>query len=152
MKRAGQVVIFKFPQANLEFGKPRPALLVAKLPGDYDDWLISMISTKTHQYIDGMDEIINQDSPDFVQSGLKAESIVRVSRVAVVSGDILLGTIGEISSERLTRVRNHLSDWLRTGEFFEKDKKKEENGDLNDELTESDGELEQSDDAEDVMK
>jgi mRNA interferase MazF len=39
MKQPGQVVIFKFPQTNLEYTKARPALLLAKVPGDYDDWL-----------------------------------------------------------------------------------------------------------------
>lgn len=116
MKQAGQVVIFKFPQTNLEYKKPRPALLVARLPGDYDDWLISMISSQTHQYIEGMDEVITPDSPDFKKSGLKVKSVIRATRLAVVSGDILKGTIGEIAPERLTKIRNNLSHWIRTGE------------------------------------
>ncbi len=37
MKKAGQVVLFRFPQTDLEEGKLRPALLLAKLPGEYDD-------------------------------------------------------------------------------------------------------------------
>jgi mRNA interferase MazF len=115
MKRAGQVVIFEFPQTNFESRKSRPALLVAQLPGDYDDWLISMISSQTHQYIQGLDEIIRPDNTDFIKSGLKVESVIRVARIAVVAGDILLGTIGEISTERLTRIRNNLSQWIRTG-------------------------------------
>jgi mRNA interferase MazF len=40
MKQVGQIVLFRFPQTNLEEGKLRPALLLAKLPGEYDDWLI----------------------------------------------------------------------------------------------------------------
>lgn len=40
MKQAGQVVLFRFPQIDLEGGKLRPALLLGKLPGEYDDWLI----------------------------------------------------------------------------------------------------------------
>jgi len=115
MKQAGQVVIFKFPQTNLEYRKPRPALLVAQLPGDYDDWLISMISSQTNQYIEGLDEIIGPDSSDFTKSGLKVESVIRVARIAVVSGEILMGTIGEITSERLKKIRNKLSNWIRTG-------------------------------------
>jgi len=38
--------------------------------------------------------------------------VIRVGRLAVVSGEILLGAIGEISSERLHRIKQHLSDWL----------------------------------------
>jgi mRNA interferase MazF len=115
MKQPGQVVIFKFPQTNLEYTKARPALLLAKVPGDYDDWLICMVSSKLHQYIEGLDEIINPDSPDFQQSGLRTGSVIRVTRIAVVAGDILMGTIGEISPERLRKIRNNLSQWIRTG-------------------------------------
>ena len=117
MKRAGQIVIFKFPQTNLEYRKPRPALLVARVPGDYDDWLISMITSQTHHYIEGLDEIVEPDAPDFKNSGLKDESVIRVARLAVVSGDILEGAIGEISTERLARVRDNLSRWIKMGEL-----------------------------------
>ncbi len=37
MKRAGQVVLFRFPQTDLAEGKLRPALLLGKLPGEYDE-------------------------------------------------------------------------------------------------------------------
>jgi len=112
MKKAGQVVVFRFPQTDLEEGKLRPALLLDKLPGEYDDWLICMISSQTHQYISGFDEIVNEDDKDFGESGLKVTSVIRVGRLAVVSGEILLGAIGQISSERLNRVKKHLADWF----------------------------------------
>jgi mRNA interferase MazF len=112
MKKAGQVVVFRFPQTDLEEGKLRPALLLGKLPGEYDDWLICMISSQTRQYISGFDELVKDSDEDFEQSGLKVTSVIRVGRLAVVSGEILLGAIGEISSERLNRVKKNLSNWL----------------------------------------
>lgn len=104
MKKAGQIVLFRFPQTNLEEGKLRPALLLGKLPGDYEDWLICMISSQSHQYISGFDELVRENDDDFVLSGLKIPSVIRVGRLAVVSGDTLLGAIGEISQERLERI------------------------------------------------
>lgn len=112
MKKAGQVVVFRFPQTDPEEGKLRPALLLGKLPGGHDDWLICMISSQTGQYIAGFDEIVNDSDDDFGESGLKVTSVIRVGGLAVVSGEILLGAIGKISSERLNRVKKHLSDWL----------------------------------------
>ena len=112
MKNAGQVVVFRFPQTDLDEGKLRPALLLGKLPGEYDDWLICMISSQTRQYIAGFDETVDESDDDFQQSGLKVASVIRVGRLAVVSGEILLGAIGEISSERLNRVKKKLSNWL----------------------------------------
>ena len=113
MKRAGQIVLFNFPQTDLGVGKRRPALLLAPLPGNYDDWLICMISSNLNQYVEDFDEIINEDSPDFVRSGLKTASVIRTTRLAVVSGAILIGTIGEISPDRLMRVKNNLGDWIK---------------------------------------
>lgn len=112
MKKAGQVVVFRFPQTDLEEGKLRPALLLGKLPGEYDDWLICMISSQTRQFISRFDEIVNESDDDFGESGLKVTSVIRIGRLAVVSGDILIGALGKISSERLNRVKKHLSDWL----------------------------------------
>jgi len=105
-------VLFRFPQADLTQGKLRPALLLGKLPGPYDDWLICMISSQTRHYIPGFDEIIQAGDPDFATSGLKVPSVVRVGRLAVVEGRMLLGAIGEIDSARLQRIKTHLADWL----------------------------------------
>jgi len=112
MKEAGQVVVFRFPQTDLEEGKLRPALLLGKLPGNYDDWLICMISSQTHQFIEGFDEFVKESDTDFGESGLKVTSVIRVGRLAVVSGEILLGAIGQISNERISKVKKRLSDWL----------------------------------------
>jgi len=112
MKQAGQIVLFQFPQTDLEEGKFRPALLLGKLPGEYDDWVICMISSQTRHYVSGFDEMVQESDSDFAESGLKVASIIRVGRLAVVSGEILLGAIGQISNERLFRIKKHLSDWL----------------------------------------
>lgn len=114
MRKAGQLVLFNFPQTDLVVGKPRPALMLAKLPGKYDDWLICMISSQTHQYVEGVDEMILEKSSDFLQSGLKSPSLIRVLRLAVVEENILLGTIGEISQERLARIKDNLVNWIQT--------------------------------------
>jgi mRNA interferase MazF len=114
VKRPGQIVVFNFPQTDLGVGKQRPALLLAPLPGNYDDWLICMISSNLNQYVEGLDEIINENSPDFVRSGLKTASVIRTTRLAVVSGEVLIGAVGEISPDRLMQVKNNLGDWIKS--------------------------------------
>ena len=112
MKQAGQIVLFRFPQTDLEEGKLRSALLLGKLPGDYDDWLICMISSQIRHYIPHFDEIIHEPDSDFAQSGLKVASVIRVGRLAVVEGRVLLGAAGQISPERPQRIKNHLVEWI----------------------------------------
>ena len=56
--KAGQIVLFRFPQTDLLLGSLRPSLLIAPIPNAYDDWLVSMISSQIHQAIPNFDEII----------------------------------------------------------------------------------------------
>lgn len=111
----GQLVLFRFPQTDLATGKIRPALIITRLPSDYSDWLVCMISSRTEQTISGIDDVISPSDDDFADSGLRTESIVRVTRLAVVSDDIFLGLIGSISAAHLARLRSRLADWIVTG-------------------------------------
>jgi len=110
----GSIVLFRFPQTDQSRGKLRPALVLRKLPGKYDDWLICMISTQLAQQVDGLDEQIREDDQDFKNSGLKVPSLFRVSRLAVVEESIFLGMIGSISRARLSRIKTVLSDWIKS--------------------------------------
>ena len=112
MKQAGQIVLFRFPYTDLEEGRLRPALLLGKLPGDHDDWLICMISSQIRHYIPDFDEIVREDDADFGESSLKVSSVIRVGRLAVVGGEILLGAMGQVAPDRLQRIKRHLAEWL----------------------------------------
>jgi len=112
MKQAGQLVLFRFPHTDLEEGKLRPALLLGRLPSEYDDWLICMISSQTRNYISGFEEIIKEEDADFAGSGLKVSSVIRMGRLAVVESEILLGAIGQVAPERLQRIKSRLAEWI----------------------------------------
>jgi mRNA interferase MazF len=49
-----------------------------------------------------------------VQTGLKTDSVIRIARLAVVTDDILLGAIGEISAERLKRIKGKIAKWIQS--------------------------------------
>ena len=112
MKRSGQIVLFRFPQADLQEGKLRPALLLGKLPGEHGDWLICMISSQVRHYVPEFDEIVREEDSDFATSGLKVASVIRVGRLAVVEAGILQGAAGEVAADRLQRIKTRLSQWL----------------------------------------
>ena len=113
MVQEGQIVLFAFPQPDQEAGKLRPALVLRALPGTHGDWLICMISSQLHHEVAHLDEVIRDSDPDFTQTGLKATSLIRVTRIAVVSSDLFKGSIGKVGDRRLERIRNRLADWLR---------------------------------------
>ncbi len=62
---------------------------------------------------EGFDEIIREQDADFEASGLKAASVIRLGRMAVVEGKMLVGATGEIDAERLERLKSNLANWLR---------------------------------------
>jgi mRNA interferase MazF len=55
----GAVVLVPSPQTETGSpGKVRPAVVIRRLPGAYDDWLICMLSSRVDQSLDGFDEVI----------------------------------------------------------------------------------------------
>ena len=112
MRKSGQLVLFRFPQTDLAPGKLRPALLLASLPSGRNDWLVCMISSQITQAVAGVDEIITKSDADFAQSGLKTPSVIRLTRLAVVSDSIFFGNIGEISAARLGVLKKRLAQWI----------------------------------------
>jgi mRNA interferase MazF len=109
-----QIVLFRFPQTDQTEGKLRPALVVRRLPGQYNDWIICMISSQLHQEIPDFDEVITPSDSDFQQSGLKLASVIRLSRLAVVNSDVLLGKLGQIDAQRLSRIKQRLANWIQS--------------------------------------
>lgn len=112
MKRPGLLAVLRFRDPSGPVGRRRPVLLLAPVPGRGSAWLVCALTTHLHMAVEGFDEVIAADDADFRTSGLKIESVVRVGRLAVVEDERLEGSIGEISKERLERIRKQLADWI----------------------------------------
>jgi len=110
--KPGELALLRFPQVTLEEGTLRPVLLIARVPGDYPDWLVAMVSSRLEQAIPGVDEVIRGEDADFSASGLDQASVIRIGRLAVVNAGLFLGAIGEISGERLARIRRRIANWI----------------------------------------
>ncbi|MCX7668266.1 MAG: type II toxin-antitoxin system PemK/MazF family toxin [Atribacterota bacterium] len=110
--RPGKIALLRFPQTDLKEHKLRPVLLITQVPGGYTDWLVAMISGQVTQAISELDEVIRKEDSDFSYSGLKKESVIRVTRLAVAEQSLFAGAIGEISPERLRRIRHRIARWI----------------------------------------
>lgn len=109
MKEA-DVVLTPIPQADGTI-KNRPVILLRELP-PYRDLLVCGISTQLHQEVVDFDNIISPADPDFVASGLRTQSLIRLGFLAVIPRRQIIGSIGEISSERHQHLLKTLSDYL----------------------------------------
>ncbi|MFO7681541.1 MAG: type II toxin-antitoxin system PemK/MazF family toxin [Chloroflexota bacterium] len=110
--KPGDIILIRFPQADLQAGKLRPALIIAITPGPYSDVLLALISSRTYQTIPEFDEIVDPSDSDYQASGLKVRSVVRLSRLATVESSVINARLGNISPERLQQLKERLVDWL----------------------------------------
>lgn len=112
--KPGSTSLVRLPRADLQRGKYRPVLLLAKMPGPFDDWLICGITSQLRHKVAGWDEVIERTDDDFNDSGLKVPSLIRIGKLATVEEEVLEGVQGEISSERLKRILKRLGDHMFT--------------------------------------
>ena len=110
--KPGAIVLIRFPQADLQTGKLRPALVVATAPGRHPDLLLAMISSRIVQVAPNFDEIIDPSDSDYAATGLKTRSVIRLARLVTVEPAIINARLGTISGKRLQDVKAHLVNWL----------------------------------------
>ncbi|MEW5985526.1 MAG: type II toxin-antitoxin system PemK/MazF family toxin [Chloroflexota bacterium] len=110
--KAGDVVLIHFPQADLQVGKLRPALVIAIAPGRHPDLLLALISSRTGQAVPNFDEIIDPSDSDYAATGLKVRSIIRLGRLTSVDPSTINARLGSISVNRLLEIKKRLVSWL----------------------------------------
>jgi mRNA interferase MazF len=104
--REGDIILTNLQQADGQY-KLRPVLVLRQLP-TYDDFLVCGISTQLHQEIIDFDVVL-EAHPD---NGLRANSLVRLSFLAILSVSDRRATIGHIPSNIHQLLLSRLSDYL----------------------------------------
>ena len=108
--KEGDVIVVPMPQANAMI-KNRPAIILREMP-PFGDMLVCGVSTQLHQAAPDFDDLISMKDPDFVSSGLKAASLIRLGFLDVVPRNKIAGSIGTISFQRRKRLLQTLSNFL----------------------------------------
>ena len=101
--REGDVVLIQLPQVAGGPSKSRPALVLALLPGVYQNVLICGISTQLHDLEPDWDDKIEPSDADFVESGLRRTSAIRPSYLYGADVREISGVIGRVDVVRLNR-------------------------------------------------
>jgi mRNA interferase MazF len=93
--------------------KDRPVVLLRRMP-PFQDFLVCGVSTQIRHEVPHFDEFISpDDTEDFLSSGLKAASIIRLGFLAVLPQSEFKGRIGTISKTRHDRLLTNLANFLR---------------------------------------
>lgn len=110
--RPGEIVLLRLPQPDLSPGKLRPVLVLAELPGPFEDCLVCGISSQLRQEMLDWDERLTPADADFATSGLKVPSVIRLNWLASVNPRTSVGILGSVAPDRLTRLRQRLAAYL----------------------------------------
>jgi mRNA interferase MazF len=110
--KPGDVVLIQLPQIAGGPPKSRPALVLALLPGAYQNVLICGISTQLRDLQPDWDDTIEPSDADFSQTGLHRKSAVRPSYLYGADSREIAGVIGRVDVARLDRVRLRLAQLL----------------------------------------
>ncbi|MCC5850627.1 MAG: type II toxin-antitoxin system PemK/MazF family toxin [Verrucomicrobia bacterium] len=108
--KEGSIVLARLPQVA-GYEKNRPCLILRELP-PYGDVLVCGISSQIQHGMEGFDEFISYEDPDFQDSGLLVDSVIRLGFLAVLPKDRVLGTIGAIAPARHLRLCQRLAAHL----------------------------------------
>jgi mRNA interferase MazF len=108
----GEVVLARFPFTDGSGTKLRPVLVLAKVPGPHDDYLVLFISSQIRTAVVGIDIVLSRQHPMFARSGLKVPSVLRIGKLATISSALILGPLGTIDDPLLADIVHRLSNLL----------------------------------------
>lgn len=110
MSKAGKIVLVPFPFTDLSGEKVRPALVLADDDKDID-FLVCFITTVVSKK-EKHGVAISKEDIHFKKTGLKATSVIRVSKIATLDKKVALGEIGELDAKIMREVKNMLKDYF----------------------------------------
>lgn len=94
--KKGATILTPFPFTDLSDNKIRPAVVISSSARKGDDIIIAFISSVITEPSE-TDLLIRKYHPDFKQTGLKTDSIIKLDKLATINKGIVLGTLGSLS-------------------------------------------------------
>ena len=101
----GKIVLIPFPYTDLTAAKLRPALVIFEGKRDY---IVAFITTKMLDVLPEVDVIISAENPEFFESGLKATSVLKLTKISTVQKDLAEGVLGEIKGDLRAEINRKL--------------------------------------------
>ena len=94
----GDVILVPFPFTDLSGQKVRPALIICPNPVG-NDVLLAFISSVIPATPEATDHVLDTTRPAFPQTGLKAVSVFRMSKLATLHRSLILRRLGSAAPD-----------------------------------------------------
>jgi mRNA interferase MazF len=108
----GTVVLTPFPFTDLQGAKVRPAIIVSRTDRPGDDVILAFISSIVPAQVVLTDLIVDPESSEGRNAGLKRISVIKCDTLATVQRRILLGELGSLSPTLRREIDQRLKQTL----------------------------------------
>src|SRR5437879_2855383 len=102
----GDIVLVLFPFTDLTAVKARPAVVVGRVRGD--DVSLAFITSQVNNVDPNSDCLLEPSTPGFAASGLKAPSVIRLSKLVTLHRSLVRRKIGRVPVETAPALQNAL--------------------------------------------
>jgi mRNA interferase MazF len=89
----GKIVLLPFPFTDLSASKYRPELVLYE---DSMDVIVAFISSRIPSKLGEADVFVGEEHGEFAQTGLKTSSVIKLSKIATILKDLVMGELGEV--------------------------------------------------------
>ncbi|HLA94334.1 MAG TPA: type II toxin-antitoxin system PemK/MazF family toxin [Pyrinomonadaceae bacterium] len=94
------IVLVPFPYDDLSASKVRPAICLTDEIKPYGHVVLAFITSNISQMPSSSDLVLNESDFDFVDTGLKVSSTIRLHRLLTISSSTIQRKLGELSETR----------------------------------------------------
>ena len=111
--KKGDIILIHYPFTNLASDKLRPALIIS--PDYYNDrsqdiLLMYITSNTLSQALE--DFLISKTHPEFSLTGLKKDSLLKISKISILSKSLVRRALGQIGPQILSEIHKRLKAFL----------------------------------------
>lgn len=106
----GSVVLVPFPYTDFTATKLRPALVLLDTGPDV---VVAFISSQIPENISPAGITLTRSTPDFLKTGLKTDSVIRLDKITTIIKTMVAGVIGELPEPARKEVNKKMADLYR---------------------------------------
>ncbi|KAF5428151.1 mRNA interferase MazF [Candidatus Methanophagaceae archaeon] len=110
--KSGDIVLFKYPYSDYSGVKRRPVLVIAERPDFKNEFLITFLTSQTLDFNKDWDIELNPESKRDQQTNLKKKTVIKTTKLMIISYSRLTGKIGMIDKSVLKQVKENIKRWL----------------------------------------
>ena len=106
----GDIVFVRFPYTDLSITKPRPALVLHE---ERDEVVLAYISSRVPIIPSGTDVLVLRKEPYFEATGLKRDSVIKLSVLTTLKNWFIEGLFGEADETLRLEINSKLASCYR---------------------------------------